>query len=243
MELLALKGGVSTQRRAVICLIANISSQVIAIRRLISAGLDVQAKQLVRMLTEQIDVAILISLDEKSAEKFVLTIDENTANQFWHKNVAKQKFRNMLFPSIKNVLGDSDADEMIFYIQDEEKLLGATVHPSIMASHAALVPMTEKEEEHPFGFLGRVTVFSERTLMYSTIYMFLLLVFGNRLVCNVEEWPASTEKEFATTLRASIGLGRDALPRIIAGAFGNADHRELSSDHNAVIRSYFSDDM
>ena len=199
-------------------------------------------KQLVRMLTEQIDVLILIALDEDSAEEFMLTTDANAANLFWHRRISKHKFRNMLFSAARDVLGQSDADEVTSYIQDEEKLLGATVHPSIMASHAALLPMTETEDLHPFGFLGRVTIFSERTLKYSSIYMFLLLVFGHRLACDVTQWPASAEKDLATTLCASVNLGREALPMIIAGACRNADHGELSSDHDLIIRSYFDDD-
>jgi hypothetical protein len=61
--------------RAFIPLLGSITSQIVAIRRLVLAGLDMPAKQICRSLVEHIDVGVRMTLDDSALKTFLANPD------------------------------------------------------------------------------------------------------------------------------------------------------------------------
>ncbi|WP_165585354.1 hypothetical protein [Roseococcus sp. SYP-B2431] len=87
------------------CLIGNIVAQIMSIRQLVTIGLDVQAKQLLRVLVENLDVALLISRNDEALLEFDRTVDEYSSNLFWHKYVSKGKIRDKVHSKLRQDIG------------------------------------------------------------------------------------------------------------------------------------------
>ena len=164
---------------SVTCLTGIISAQIIAIRRLVVSGLDVQAKQLLRILTEHVDVVSALSADPQLAAEFALTVDGDTANMFWHRHVKGGRLRKLLFAKLETTMGPELAAELIEFVKQEEKVLSMGIHPSMAAAQMACLPVSGvPEQPFYFGFFGKATIFSERTLSYAVLYLTLYVATG-----------------------------------------------------------------
>ncbi len=212
------------------CLTGNISAQIIAIRRLVTSGLDIQAKQLLRILTEQIDVAAALSLEPELAEELALTLEGDAANKFWHERVKRGRLRKLLFSRLEVTMGQRLAAELVEFIEQEEKILDAVVHPSMAAAQMACIPETGKPDgSFHVGFLGTTTIFSERTLSYAILYLTLYVTIGFA--------PDERSIDFARPAGQLIGpiqqhvlQGRTAALRLVASLIPNWYHPLLRCD-------------
>jgi hypothetical protein len=219
--------------RVLTSLIGNISAQAIAIRRLVLSGLDVQAKQLVRALVEQLDVALLVSKDANALDGFESTVDGPTANAFWHRHLSKGKPRGKVYSRLRERLGEKSYQELLEYFKQEERILGMAIHPSLAASQVASLPgLANLEEQRPFtlGFVGDVTSFSERTLGYSVFYM-LFYVLDGGYVPELKENEAIDEDamKFLVELRKHVLQGQLALMYIFSYVHHNQGNPEFST--------------
>ncbi len=219
-------------RRVLACVIGNISSQIIAIRKLVLSGLDVQAKQLLRILIENIDVSLLIAQDKDALGDFELTIDELSSNDFWHKHISKGKIRTKIHSKLGEVIGRDAYREFEQYFKQEEQILGMAIHPSLGAAQMACFPrLVGGHESDPFsfGFLGGVSAFSERTLSYAVFYTIFYLSYGY-VPKNIEAsgYDDAVQKGI-DELQDRVDRGKIALGHICGYAFQNKQSAEFST--------------
>lgn len=99
------------REKVILPLIAYITSQMISIRNLIILGFDVQARQLSRVLIEQLDIALLVSNDEDLRSEFRETVDERSSNLFWHSHSSKGKLKQKIYNKILNKTPGIDIKE------------------------------------------------------------------------------------------------------------------------------------
>jgi hypothetical protein len=219
-------------RRVLTCVIGAISAQIIAIRRLVLSGLDVQAKQLLRVLIENLDVALLIPTDENALRDFELTVDGSSSNEFWHRYISKGKIRSKVHSRMRHDIGDGPYKEFLEYLKQEEQILGMAVHPSLGASQMACLPrIAEANTERPFtlGFVGDASVFSERTLSYAVFYMIFYILDGYVPVGIQHKELNDDAGKILKQLQDRISLGRIALGHIVTYAIENNHSTEFSS--------------
>lgn len=211
------------------CMSGLISSQIIAIHRLITFGLDVQSKQLLRVLTEQVDVAIALSIKPELSSKFSLTLDENTANSFWHQNISRGKLRKDILKYLEISMGPESARKMILYIKQEEAILGMGIHPSLAAAQMACLPATGKSDEpFSFGFLGKPTVYSERTIKYSIFYLVLYVAIGF-VPDRIDIDNANPAMKLIGPLQDHVLHGRSVILKLAAKLFENQYHNNFNT--------------
>ncbi len=228
-------------RRVLTQLIGNITAQIIAIRRLIVAGLDVQAKQLLRALVEQLDVALLVSMNPDALSDFEGTLDGASANEFWHKYLAKGRLRTNAHKKLRERFGETTYRELSEYFKQEEQILGMAIHPSLGASQMVyFASIVGEGETRPFtiGFVGDVSPFSERTLAYAVFYMLFYIIDGY-----VPELEAGNEiddmvQKGLDELRDRVHKGRIALLSIIVYAIKHKDSSDFSTP---IFYGFFSD--
>jgi hypothetical protein len=209
-------------QRVMTCIIGNICAHIIAIRRLVLSGLDVQSKQILRSLVEHIDLAFLISTDENALGEFEQTLDGRSSNAFWHKYISKSKIRNKIHPKWQARLGDIVYREFVDYLRQEEEILGMAIHPSLAACQMTCLPgIAQGNPDRPLtlGFVGEVSVFSVRTLSYAVFYMSQYVAEG--YVPN--EFPAyGLDQDLlssVTDIQGGLAKGRSALLYLTTYAF------------------------
>lgn len=151
-----------------------------SIRRLVVSGLDSSAKQILRCLSEYIDVAVVLSKNEELAAEFVGHGDVEGAKQFWsiylkaHKNKKQisQKFQEIMRP----LISDSGIQEMLVFEAQEEAILNAVVHPSLVGGQMILMSGVMDSDTITWPpYFGCQTSFSIRTIKYA-IYKLIFLV-------------------------------------------------------------------
>jgi len=153
-------------------------SQHIAIRRLVLAGLDAQAKQLVRPLAEHLDLMVLLAVAPELDNEFRQTDDEKASNRFWHTYIAKGKARRMIKQKLAEQTSLASNPEIEGWRLREEAVLSMTIHPSILACHmAALAPGAEEKSFWP-PCLGAKSDTSVRTLSYAIMASVEFLSYG-----------------------------------------------------------------
>lgn len=141
-----------------------------------------------------------------------------------------QKLRNALFLRLEVTTGPALSVELLNFVKQEEKVLGTTIHPSMVAAQMTLLPETGRPDEpFYFGFFGRPTVFSERTLKYAVLYLTLYMVVGfvpdERHVDHSR--PAD---QLIGPIQEQVLRGRTALLRLVASLIPYWHHPDLSSD-------------
>lgn len=68
---------------------AQVASHIVAVLRLVSVGMDVQARIIARSCAESADLLLLCIINIQTAREFVGCESAEDANLFWHKNCAK----------------------------------------------------------------------------------------------------------------------------------------------------------
>jgi hypothetical protein len=88
--------------RSVWVILAKAIADAMAIRHLIVAGYDVQAKILVRSAGEYLELLVCILDDPQLADEFVLADTPETARDFWLKHLAKGQVRKKMNAACRN---------------------------------------------------------------------------------------------------------------------------------------------
>ena len=147
---------------------ASISSLAASVRRLVLDGQELSSRHLLRCLREYVDLQCLLQMRPELCDEFITTIDEATANTFWHRHLSKRKF--------KKALSDTGLKREIFesywsWRDQEDGLLAMSSHPSYGAS-IELVLLAKlydtRDELYSWsGFLGHRSTDSISTLRYA----------------------------------------------------------------------------
>lgn len=194
--------------RAYLALSSYISSQHLAIRRLVVHGFDVQAKQLVRSLVEHLDLAVLLSLAPEFIGPFFSSDTPETSNHFWHSRLARGKGRKLIKERIG--LADDLESEIKQWQKEEESILSMTIHPSIVACQMSLLQPGCDESTPWLPFLGAKTDSSQRTLCYAMFSSFYFLLYGYAALFETSTEPILQLNE-DNELHRHVKYGRNVL--------------------------------
>lgn len=148
---------------------ATMVSQYLSIRRLVLAGFDISARQLLRCLVEYKDVAALLHERPELIEEFFNTQDEQQSNAFWHKHVAKGKARKILDERLTSIAGLGENDSFLEWKRGTDAMLSMTVHPSYLASVMATFPPGSDALDNWPGMFGLKAEVSITTLSDSIL--------------------------------------------------------------------------
>lgn len=173
---------------AILLLLSNVVSQLISIKILLLSGLDVPAKQLVRCCVEHIDVAISLSLNDHLVGEFLRfkNIDGRLgAREFWKRFLKSRPnagFKQQMNSKIAAELGKRNMSKWIKYINQEETILNACVHPSYIASSMNLTGteylFNSGEEITIPNYYGLIDRSSLRTMNFLIMSIFRYSLFG-----------------------------------------------------------------
>jgi hypothetical protein len=135
------------QFRAFAPLLCSISSQCIAIRSLVTTGLELPSKQICRCLVEYVDLAVRMSLDEAYTIQFLAHQEIDDARRFWRaylkrrdlKGDKRMHMRDTLFDKISRLLPTANIQELEAFRKQEEDISNACTHPSLAAARVNMV--------------------------------------------------------------------------------------------------------
>jgi hypothetical protein len=178
------------KHRAFLPLLGSITSQLVAIRRLVVAGLDFPAKQICRGLLEHVDVGVRMTLDETALDTFLANPEVHGAQRFWQfirrrqtKGGGRSHLRDSLFEASRRLgLTEHANKEWQDFREGEEAILNACIHPSLVAYQMATIgddfdPNDNKIMSWLPNF-GLASSFSARTLQYAILSGFDYVMFG-----------------------------------------------------------------
>lgn len=167
--------------------IGAIVNQLIAVRRLVTAGLDMPAKQILRCLVEYIDLAVRMTLDDAVRADFRRYDDIEGSGTLWKTHLRtkdrknKAPVRNLAFAEIAKNLDPDRLEVWKDFRNREDAVLHACIHPSFIAARMATLgdyPRNEKEIAGWMPCLGLVNRFSSRTLSYAIMAMLDYVMMG-----------------------------------------------------------------
>jgi len=108
-------------------------------------GLEVQAFQIARVVSEDIQALALCVIDDEFSKEFSASNTVELANNFWHKRISKGKIKRELLSRFKI---DEWAKELSLVRDegDEERIFGAFIHPSYVSGLVHLFLDRESDE-------------------------------------------------------------------------------------------------
>jgi hypothetical protein len=159
----------------------SIVSQLIGIRKLVTHGLDLPAKQILRSVSEHLEVLMLISLQPDISGEFIGNLEIEDGNKFWHKYISKNKSRNVFYSQISGFLPAHVVREWREWEIQEDSILSIAVHPTYVSSSMAILGGINDGQDLTWPFyLGRINSHSVRTLRYSVFRMSNIILFSKK---------------------------------------------------------------
>ncbi len=166
----------SSRHRAAWALTGLATANVVAVRKLVLAGLDTPARALLRALIESLAICVSCLDDSTLADKYVAAQGESDARALWQceftTKVLTRRFKAAL------LVRDEQFTEMvgtfIEWLESEKRTFSQGVHSSYMAAALTCYPKEFGSEiVHP-GCFGQTTTFSFRTLATLTKMIWLV---------------------------------------------------------------------
>jgi hypothetical protein len=145
----------------------RICSDLAAVRTLVLCGADIQAKQIVRSVSENVDALALAQIKPEFCDEFVRDQDIDLNKGVWHRHISKGKARKAVRKHVDARPGGDHADEWEKYRNGEETVLAAAAHPSFITGWLTLFPHDGfHTSEDVVGISDHVSPHSVRTLEY-----------------------------------------------------------------------------
>ena len=228
--------------RAFTVLTGAITSQLIAIRRLVEAGLDFPAKQIVRCLNEYLDLSSAINLDKQLRDDFLRLDDLDGANEFWKTHLMSSRTKkgtrliredmiNRIMPGLVDKRSSAQWGE---FRKQEDKILHACIHPNFVAAYMATFGNIFDEKENSVRWpkaLGVKTELSVRTLSYAVTTMLEYILVGympDQIVMIPGLEPALMKDEHLSIIYNYVKHGRSVLIELGMYVAANLSAPELS---------------
>jgi hypothetical protein len=168
-------------------LLSSITSQCLAIRLLAADGLELPSKQLCRCLVEYVDLGVRMSLDTDYLAEFLAHDDLDDARPFWSRYLKRRDIkgqqrkthvRDRLYEKWKAIMPNADIGELEAYRTEEENVLNACTHPSLVAAQMNMIGLPCDGVLSWFQFLGKPSELSARTLKYAVVSLLDYVAVG-----------------------------------------------------------------
>ncbi len=125
------------QLRSLLAILARLHDEVAAVRVLALAGLATPAMQIIRSISEDVDMALVMLLRPKVARQFAECRSPQEAGDFWKRHIAGGRaFRAVAEQLYRVGLDYSDDSSYARWRKEVQVLLGAAVHTSFLGSAA-----------------------------------------------------------------------------------------------------------
>ena len=95
-------------RKVYLALLSHVCHQHFAIRQLVLNGFDIAAKQILRSLVENLDVAVLMGIRPELQQEFLKTESAEASNAFWHRHLARGKARRVIEAHLTELACDKE---------------------------------------------------------------------------------------------------------------------------------------
>lgn len=141
------------------------ASQMTAIRKLVTAGLDVPAKQVLRGLCEYFDVLSLLIIKPELVPEFQKTQDSVTSNRFWHSHISRRRLKEIISQHILQEASEAHIKQWKEWKKLEDSVLSMAIHPSYIA--CTMSNYSFDKEITGLSIFGRSDSASVRTLSYT----------------------------------------------------------------------------
>lgn len=125
------------QLRSLLAILARLHDEIAAVRVLALAGLATPAMQIIRSISEDVDMALVMLLRPKVARQFAECRSPQEAGDFWKRHIAGGRaFRAVAEQLYRVGLDYSDDSSYARWRKEVQVLLGAAVHTSFLGSGA-----------------------------------------------------------------------------------------------------------
>jgi hypothetical protein len=129
------------QLRALAAVLARLREEVAAVRLLALAGLAVPAMQIIRSISEDVDMALVMLVRPKVARQFVGCRSPQEAGEFWKRHIAGGRaFRAVAEQLYRVGLDWSEGSSYALWRNEVQVLLGAAVHTSYLGAAVKAAP-------------------------------------------------------------------------------------------------------
>lgn len=161
-------------------LIGTVAADCYAIRLLVLSGYDVNAKQTARLMSEYVDVLILLLHRPDLYGEFHGAQDPSEANKFWHRYISKGKLRRQIrsLTNKKFMFSEKEIAQAERWEAEEMLILSAASHPSLIAAFMT-VAHGGAHRKAGSGLFGNVDAGSIRTVSYCIHRLSELLLFAD----------------------------------------------------------------
>jgi len=198
LALAVLDNDVPTPRRrqvqATLTISFRIRSDLAAVRLLATNGLDVQAKQLARAASENLDALSRAALDTDFCTAFVDEQDVDQTSAVWFKYIAKSRARDFVYARVESVIGSGTMNEQREHFKREETVLSAAVHPSHISGMFSLLPHLGDDEEDRQE--NAISANSVRTLEYCNHRVLEFMMYDLAVFSSVETFASTIPEAF-----------------------------------------------
>ena len=124
---------VPDQLRSFVAILARLREEIAAVRVLALAGLATPAMQIIRSISEDVDMALVMLLRPKVARQFAECRSPQEAGDFWKRHIAGGRaFRAVAEQLYRVGLDYSDDSSYARWRKEVQVLLGAAVHTSYL---------------------------------------------------------------------------------------------------------------
>ena len=126
------------QLRSLVVILARLKEEIAAVRALALAGLATPAMQIIRSISEDVDMALVMLLRPKVARQFAECRSPEEAGDFWRRHIAGGRaFRAVAEQLYRVGLDYSEDSTYARWRKEVQVLLGAAVHTSYLGGAAA----------------------------------------------------------------------------------------------------------
>ncbi len=129
------------QLRGLLAVLGRLADEIAAVRVLAAAGLAMPAMQIMRSLSEDVDMALVLLVRPKVARQFAECRTPQAAGEFWKRHIAGGRaFRAVAEQLYRVGLDHSEQSSYARWRKEVQVLLGAAVHTSYAGGHSADEP-------------------------------------------------------------------------------------------------------
>ncbi|PPQ47385.1 hypothetical protein C5G87_18925 [Paenibacillus peoriae] len=164
-------------------LLAKTCSQVVAIRKLIIAGLEDSARTVSRSFVETVDLMIVSLLDKDFSDQYFA--EEVDGNKFWKQNIAYGRIYKRIEKIIETAgIDEEERENFLKHRREIKSILSSAVHSSLSSAFRSMfIPSIRHSGKLSTSILGHVSAHSQSHLSFiimdiyyfSSIFMHLLI--------------------------------------------------------------------
>lgn len=225
-------------------LMTNLTNTLLALRTLLRAGLDYQARVLLRSFIELADVTV-IALYDVDFFKCVRTPAETfqDARRWWSKHLNRSSIKEQYKKMLDELGAPAEwRESFLAGLQDTYDWLSQWTHNNIIALSIGAMPREIGGERCRYGLGGRAGAASQATLEVALDYVMLFLYMATSLLQRMHGWNLHSERLFRScrwfgVLQVMYARLRGA-PEFLDLSRRTRGNRDLTAEETEFLEAY-----